>query len=110
VLIRTPKGDHFVGTWQTTEAGLALQGEFLPPAGTQRTLKVFALSLTLLVAATACAFLAGLETSLKVSAALFTLFAVLAFPYVIVGLSSQRSAREAAIARTLKRALERPIR
>jgi len=110
VLIRTPKGDHFVGTWQATDAGTTLQGEFLPPERTQRLLKAFAISLTLFLAATAWTFLADLETSLKASAALFTLFAVLAFPYVIVGLSSQRSGREAAIARTLKRALELPIR
>jgi len=110
VVIRTAKGDHFVGKWKGSGEEHVLEGEFLPPPGTQRVLKGFALGLTLLVAATGWAFLGGQETSLKVSASLFTLFAILAFPYVILGLSSQRSGREAAIVRTLQRALERQMR
>ena len=106
VVIRSVKGDHFTGRWRPG----FLEGEFIPPQGTQRLLKAFAISLTLLFAATAWTFLTGLETSLKVSVGLFTLFAVLAFPYVIVGLSSQREGREAAIARALKRLLEREAR
>jgi hypothetical protein len=110
VVIRTPKGDHFVGTWRPSDGRYVLEGVFLPPPGTQRMLKGFAIALTLLLVATAWTFLTAQETSLKVSTSLFTLLAILAFPYVIVGLSSQRSGREAAIARALQRALEREIR
>jgi len=110
ILIRTSKGDHFAGKWTVSAEGQVLEGEFLPPAGIQRVLKGFAAGLTLLLVATAWTFVAGLETSLKVSASLFTLFAILAFPYVILGLSSQRSGREAAIARAVQRALHREIR
>ena len=110
VVIRTAKGDHFVGQWKLVDALHTLEGEFLPPARTQRVLRAFAIGLTLLLAATAWTFLAGLQTSLKVSASLFTLFAILAFPYVILGMSSQRSGREATLARTLQRALTREIR
>jgi len=109
IVIRTAKGDHFVGTWKPSEGRYILEGVFLPPPGTQRLLKGFALGLTVLLAATLWTFLTGQETSLKVSAALFCLFAVLAFPYVIVGLSSQRSGREAAIVRAVQRALEPEI-
>jgi len=109
VVIHTTMGDHFVGTWKAAEGLHTLEGESLPQARTQRVLKAFGVALTLLIAATAWTFLAGLETSLKVSAGLFTLFAIFAFPYVIVGLASQRSGREAAIARSLQRALTREI-
>ena len=110
VVIRTAKGDHFVGTWKVDDGRHILDGEFLLPPGTQRVLKGFAIALTLLLAATAWTFLAGQEPALKVSAGLFSLFAILAFPYVIVGMSSQRSGREAAIARAVQRALQHEIR
>lgn len=109
VVIRTAKGEHFVGSWKVADGGPVLDGLFLPPPGAQRIVKGFGIAVTLLIVASAWAFLAGLETSLKVSAGLSTVFAILAFPYVIVGLSSQRSGREAAMARAVQRALEAPI-
>ena len=109
VVIRaTPGGDEiFVGHWTSDATGVCLDGEFLPGRRTQRHLKGLAITLTLLVAACLWAFLGGQDTATRASLALITAFAVLAFPYVILGLSSQRAGREGALAQVLKRTLER---
>jgi hypothetical protein len=108
VIIRRADGDTtFEGAWKTAEEGSILEGAFPPPRGTQRLLQALALGLALLFGMTAWAFLSGQESPVKVSAAVFTALVVLAFPYVILGLSSQRSGREAALARRIQRALQR---
>jgi hypothetical protein len=101
-------GDEtFVGRWTADAGGVTLAGEFLPASRTQRDLRAFAVALTVLVVASAWAFLSGQDLGTRASLACFTLLALLAFPYVILGLSSQRSAREAQLERSVRRALTR---
>ena len=100
----------FIGSWKRDDEGVLLEGEFLPASRTQRHLQAIAAALTTLLAATAWAFLSGQDAGTKASIAVFTTLAILAFPYVVLGLSSQRSGREAALARVLQRTLALPER
>ena len=109
LVIRSLKhgNEFYVGRWTTDASGVTLSGEFLPASRTQRDLRAFAFGLTVLMVATAWAFLSGQDVGVRASLACFTILAVLTFPYVILGLSSQRSAREAQLERSLRRALTR---
>jgi len=61
----------------------------------------------LIVALAAWAFLTQPETSTRVSIGLLAAVSVFLFPYVVVALSSQWAARQAALLRAFERALRR---
>ena len=108
VTIRRRSGETvFHGTWKHDASRLTLEGEFLPAPSIERFLKLVSLFLGLLILSSAWVLLAGDDPSLQASTALVTVLSILAFPILIAGLSSQRAAREATIARHMQRALKR---
>jgi hypothetical protein len=99
--------EAFIAQWKSDAEGARLEGEFPTPSGTQRWLRAVAMGLTALIATTAWAVFTDSSIAMRAPIGFFTLFAILAFPYGIVAMSSQRDAREAALTKTLRKALQR---
>lgn len=96
----------FVASWQDGAEGPELRGEFPPPRWALRVLKLCSLGLAALIGATLWAFLADEPAALKIPLAVFTVVAVLAFPYVVLAISSQWTALQANVSRAITRALK----
>ena len=94
----------FKPTWSEHEGRAILEARFAPPPRTKRFLNVLSLGMALAVALSAWA-IATLEGPLQFMLPLFTVLAILALPFVALGLSSQREAVEARIRRAIKVAL-----
>jgi hypothetical protein len=83
---------------------VAVEVRYSPPASTQRLLKVLSIGMALAVAASAWA-IAAEEGALRFLLPLFTVLAILAMPFVALGLGSRRAAEESRIARAIRSAL-----
>lgn len=94
----------FTPSWEQQGDVAVLVARFDPPGGTLRLLKVFSVGMALLVAASAWA-VASHEGSLRFLLPLSTAFAILAMPFVALGLGSQREAEEARILKAIRVAL-----
>jgi hypothetical protein len=95
----------FTPAWSEHEGRARLEARFAPPPRTQRTLQVLSLGMALAVAVSAWA-IATTEGPLQFMLPLFTVLAILALPFVALGLSSQREAAESRIRRAIKVALQ----
>ena len=95
------------GTWRAQDGAVSLEGEFSPGASALRVVKLCSFGIAALLALTAWAWLTQPELATKVSLTVLTVLCVLVFPYVALALSSQQSAREAAVTRAFERALRR---
>jgi len=93
------------GAWKMEDGCANLEGEFIPPRGGLRVMKLSSIAFTALIALTAWAWLTQPDMVAKVSLTVLTVVCVLAFPYAVVGLSSQATARQAMISRAFERAL-----
>jgi hypothetical protein len=94
----------FTPAWSEHEGRAMLEARFAPPARTQRLLQVFSLGMTLAVGLSAWV-IATEDGPVQFMLPLFTVLAVLALPFVALGLSSQRDAAEARIRRAIRIAL-----
>jgi len=94
-------------SWKPDESGARLEGEFFPSVGTQRLLKLVSAFLGVLVLMAGWVLVQDGPAPLKVATGLFAALSILAFPLFVAGLASQRAAREATIARAMRRALTR---
>ena len=106
----TPSGrgtrTTYSGRW-VEQGGVRLEGAFEQVRATRWLLHAVSVGLTLLLAATAWAFLtedagAATRASLAITAAL----AILGFPFLVVALGSDREVEEIAIAKAIRTALE----
>lgn len=101
-----PKELHFERSWRGDAGSVALDVRFAPASRTRRFLQASSIVLTLLIASSAWAFIApGEDRSVRFLVPLFAVLGILAFPFVVVALASQREAEEARIRRAIRRAL-----
>jgi hypothetical protein len=100
------KASHFERSWRDDAGSVALDVRFSPAPATRRFLQASSIALTLLVACAAWALIApGEDRPVRFLVPLAAAFGVLAFPFVVVALGSQREAQEARIRKALARAL-----
>jgi len=102
-----PEGRVLLETQWGEESGrAALQATFAPPPRVGRFLKILSASISLMVAATIWT-LASPDASPTASwlVTLFTVFSVLAMPWIFVAMGSSRLAEEARILRAIRAAL-----
>lgn len=102
--IGPPGATTFTTHWGEENGRATLEARFAPAPRTQRFLQLFSLGMSLAVAASAWA-IATQEGPLQFALPLFTLLAILALPFVSLGLASQRDAAEARIRRAIRVAL-----
>jgi hypothetical protein len=103
---RARPGGATVADLSWTEAPVvALEVRFSPPPSTRRVLKALSAAMALAVVASAWA-LAAEDGALRFLVPLSTGLAVLAMPFVALGLASRRAAAESRIARAIRAALE----
>ena len=105
-LERVPDAGDFGRVWIDDAAGTALQATFAPSKHTQRTLRLLSLGMLGLVAASAWVLSRPDEGAERFLLPLFTVLAILALPFVILGLASARAAREARILKAIRVALQ----
>ncbi len=94
----------FTPAWSAEGDRAVLEARFAPPASTVRLLKALSAGMALAVAASAWA-IATQEGSVQFLLPLTTVLAVLALPFVALGLGSQREAEEARIRKAIRVAL-----
>jgi len=96
----------FTPTWSDAGGKVLLDAAFAPPPRVGAILKSLSLALTLLVLATAWAFLSpAAGTSAAWLLGLSTGFTALVMPWIFVAMGSSRLAEESRIARAIKAAL-----
>ena len=101
-----PKRMRFESTWKQEPGGVRLDARFVPASGTQRFLSASSAVLTLLIAASVWALVSpGEERTMQFLVPLLTAFGILAFPFVVVALGSQREAEEARLRKAIRKAL-----
>lgn len=94
----------FTPKWSTAEGRAVLEASYGPAPRIGRWLKLFSVGMALLVGASAW-MIAATEGPGRFLLPLFTAFAILALPYVALGMGSQRAAEEARIAKAIRVAL-----
>ena len=94
----------FTPRWTEEQGRTVLEARFDPPARTLRILKVLSLAMALAVAGGAWAVMV-LDGPLQFMLPLLTGLAILAMPFVALGLASQREAEEAKLRRAIRTAL-----
>ena len=100
-----PKRTRLERAWKD-DGGIVLDAHFSPAPGTKRFLQVTSIVLALLVAAGIWAVIGpGEDRSVRFLAPLAAALGILAFPFVVVALGSQREAEEARIRKAIRRAL-----
>jgi len=102
--IGVPGSTVFTPTWSEANGRATLDVRFAPPPGIQRLLKALSLGMALAVAMSAWAVVTQ-EGSVQFMLPLFTVLAILAVPFVALGLGSQREAAEARLKRAIRVAL-----
>jgi hypothetical protein len=100
------KALRFERSWSNDRGNVTLEVRFAPASRTRRFLQASSMVLTLLVLSAAWALLApGEDRPTRLLLPLFAALGVLAFPFVVAALGSQREAEEARIRKALRRAL-----
>jgi hypothetical protein len=94
----------FTPLWGEEGGRPVLEARYEPPARTLRLLKLLSLGMALAVAASAWA-IATMDGPLQFLLPLSTALAILALPFVALGLGSQREAHEARLRRAIRTAL-----
>jgi hypothetical protein len=94
----------FTSRWIEEGGRAVLEARYAPPARTLRLLQGLSLGMALAVAASAWAITAW-EGPMQFALPLFTALAILALPFVALGLGSQREAHEARLRRAIRTAL-----
>ena len=94
----------FTPVWSADGRRAVLEARFAPPVAILRLLKALSAGMALAVAASAWA-IATQEGALQFLLPLSTVLAILALPFVALGLASQREAEEARIRKAIRVAL-----
>lgn len=94
----------FTPRWRSEDGRAILEATYEPPPRTARWLELFSVGLAGLVAASVWAALTQ-EGPWRLLLPMLTALAILAMPYVALGLGSQRAAEEARIAKAIRVAL-----
>jgi hypothetical protein len=94
----------FTPAWREEQGRAVLEARFAPPRRTLRLLNSISLAMALAVAASAWA-IATQEGPAQFALPLFTVLAILALPFVALGMASQRDAAEARLRRAIRVAL-----
>ena len=101
-----PKRLAFERRWRDDPAGLVLDATYRPAPGIRRFLHATSIVLVALIASSVWAVRSSTQEGvLAFLVPLMTVLAILAFPFVVVAMGSQREAEEATIARAIRRAL-----
>jgi hypothetical protein len=95
----------FVIDWREEQGKTVLDATFLPSRRTLALLRGLSVAMLALVALTAWILTRPGEGSERVLVPLFAVISVLAIPFLTLGLSSARAAREARIRRAIRAAL-----
>jgi hypothetical protein len=97
---------EFSPAWSSQGETAVLEAQFAPPARTQRFLKAVSIAMSVLIGMTLWAiFSPSADSATAWLLGLFTAFAILALPFVFVGLGSSREAEESRIRRAIRAAL-----
>jgi hypothetical protein len=97
---------EFSPEWISQGSAAVLEAQFAPPPRTQRFLKGASIAMSLLIGLTIWTiFSPAADSATAWMLGLFTAFAILALPFVFVGLGSSREAEEARIRRAIRVAL-----
>ena len=100
------KALRFERSWRSDAGRVSLEVRFAPAPRTRWFLQASSVVLMLLIASSAWAFIApGEDQSARFLLPLAAVLGILAFPFVVVALGSQREAEEARIRRAIRRAL-----
>lgn len=100
------RATRFAHEWREEQGAPMLQVHFAPLARTRLWLRAMSVGLTILVACSAWVVASADEQrTLKILLPIFTVLAILAMPFVVVALGSQREAEEAQVRRAIRRAL-----
>ena len=94
----------FTQAWSEQAGRAILEARFAPPRRTQRLLQVLSLGMSLAVVVSGWA-IATQDGPMQFMLPLFTVLAILALPFVALGLSSQREAMESRVKRAIRVAL-----
>lgn len=98
----------FKGTWKVEGGRVALEGEFVPTRPTRTFLATSSIVLTALIIASFYALLSpNQDASMKILVPVFSLFSIVAFPFVVVAMGSQREVEELGIAKAVRAAMAR---
>ena len=101
-----PRGMNYATSWRESAGKPTLDVTFSPSRRTSRFLNVMSAILTLLLAATIWALMMPGEPPVsRVLISVFTLLALLAFPFVIVAFGARREAEEATLRRAIRKAI-----
>jgi hypothetical protein len=97
---------RYATAWRDEAGRAKLEVEMSPSPGTDRLLKAISVALTLLLLASAWAMVSPLaEGAAAFLVPLLTALAILAFPFAVVALGSQRESEEARLIRAVRRAI-----
>jgi hypothetical protein len=97
---------EFSPEWSSQGETAVLEAQFAPPPRMQRALKGTSIAMSLLIGLTVWAiFSPAADAATAWMLGLFTAFAILALPFVFVGLGSSREAEESRIRRAIRVAL-----
>jgi len=97
---------RFESRWREEPTGLVLDASYSPAPGVKRFLHATSVVLLALIAASVWSVMAlDGASALAFLVPLTTVLAILAFPFVVVAIGSQREAEEARIGKALARAL-----
>lgn len=99
----------FEGAWKVECGAVRLEGEFVPTRPTRTFLASSSIVLTALIVASFYALLSpNQDASMKILVPVFSLFSIVAFPFVVVAMGSQREVEELGIAKAIRGALSPP--
>jgi hypothetical protein len=101
-----PRRMRFEAAWKEQPGSLQLEVAFRPARGIDLFLKSMSVVLTLLLASAAWALVSAEEgRALRFLVPMAAVLAILAFPFVVAALGSQREAEESRMRRLIERAL-----
>ena len=101
-----PRRLRFESAWKEQPGSLQLEVAFRPARGIDFFLKSMSVVLTLLLASAAWALVSAEEgRALRFLVPMAAVLAILAFPFVVAALGSQREAEESRVRRLIQRAL-----
>ena len=104
---RATRAVRFTPSWSQQDGATVLEVELAPPAKTGRLLKALSIAMFLLVVASAWAVMSPAASGpVAFLLPLFTVLAVLGFPFLVLALASNREAEEARLRKAIRVALQ----
>ena len=101
-----PKGMVYEMAWRDEGGAAHLDVTYAPSRGTRSFLNAMSIVLLLLLAACVWAYTAGAAPApVRIMLVIFTVLALLAFPFVVVAFGSRREAEESVLRRRVRKAI-----